>query len=119
MDKASVNRTEDSLAEVLETIHSLRTKYAATRVRDRSKIYNTEICEHLELGFMLDMAEALVLSARARTESRGGHYREDHKMREDDHWLKHSFITKTLEWDIELEYKDVVLGRYEPVERKY
>jgi succinate dehydrogenase / fumarate reductase flavoprotein subunit len=97
----------------------LRTKYAATRVRDRSKVYNTEIVEHIELGFLLDMAEALVVSARARTESRGGHYRQDHQMREDDHWLKHSFISKTIEGETRLEYKDVTMGRYVPVERKY
>jgi succinate dehydrogenase / fumarate reductase flavoprotein subunit len=119
MDKASVNRTEDSLAQVLDTIHDLRTKYAATRVRDRSKVYNTEIVEHIELGFLLDMAEALVVSARARTESRGGHYRQDHQMREDDHWLKHTFISKTIEGETRLEYKDVTMGRYIPVERKY
>ncbi|HYI44345.1 MAG TPA: succinate dehydrogenase flavoprotein subunit [Actinomycetota bacterium] len=119
MDKASVVRTEESLAEMEQILTGLRARYDETRVRDRSKVFNTEICEHLELGFMLDMAEALVVSARARTESRGGHYREDHTMREDDHWLKHSFISKSDEWGTELEYRDVVLGRYEPVERKY
>jgi succinate dehydrogenase / fumarate reductase flavoprotein subunit len=119
MDKASVNRTEESLSEVLEIIHDLRTRYASTRVRDRSKVYNTEIVEHIELGFLLDMAEALVVSARARTESRGGHYRQDHQLREDDHWLKHSFISKTIEGETRLEYKDVTMGRYVPVERKY
>jgi succinate dehydrogenase / fumarate reductase flavoprotein subunit len=119
MDKASVNRTEDSLSEVLETIHDLRARYGQTRVRDRSKVYNTEIVEHIELGFLLDMAEALVVSARARTESRGGHYRQDHQMREDDHWLKHTFISKAIDDEIQLEYKDVTMGRYVPVERKY
>jgi succinate dehydrogenase / fumarate reductase flavoprotein subunit len=68
---------------------------------------------------MLDMAEALVISARARTESRGGHYREDHQMREDEHWLKHTFITRKPEGETQLSYKDVTLGRYTPVERKY
>ncbi|HEY7874054.1 MAG TPA: succinate dehydrogenase flavoprotein subunit [Actinomycetota bacterium] len=119
MDKASVNRTDESLGQVHETIKRLRTQYAAARVKDRSKIYNTEIIEHIELGFLLDMAEALVVSARARTESRGGHYRQDHQMREDDHWLKHTFISKTIEGEIRLEYKDVTMGRYVPVERKY
>jgi succinate dehydrogenase / fumarate reductase flavoprotein subunit len=118
MDKASVVRTDDSLGEMLEGLRDLRKRYDECRVRDRSKVFNTELCEHLELGFMLDMAEALVVSARARTESRGGHYREDHTMREDDHWLKHSFITKSADGP-KLEYRDVVLGRYEPVERKY
>jgi succinate dehydrogenase / fumarate reductase, flavoprotein subunit len=119
MDKASVVRTEGSLEDVLGTIGQLRKRYDAARVKDRSKIFNTELVEHVELGFLLDMAEALVLSARARTESRGGHYREDHTMREDNHWLKHTFITRTRDGDIRLAYKDVTLGRYEPVERKY
>ena len=119
MDKASVVRTDDSLSDVLETITKLRKRYAGARVRDRSKVFNTELTEYIELGFMIDMAEALVVSARARTESRGGHYREDHQLREDEHWLKHSFIRKGPEGKVELSYKDVTMGRYIPVERKY
>jgi succinate dehydrogenase / fumarate reductase flavoprotein subunit len=119
MDKASVVRTEESLSAVLDVLHQLRERYSHTRVRDRSKVFNTELTEHLELGFLLEMAEALVVSARARTESRGGHYREDHQLREDDHWLKHTFITRTSEGQHELSYKDVTMGRYMPVERKY
>ena len=119
MDKASVVRTEESLGEAEAELATLQQRYAQARVRDRSKIFNTEVIEHIELGFLLDMAEALVISARARTESRGGHYREDHQMREDDHWLKHSFISRTPEGETSLEYKDVTMGRYVPVERKY
>jgi succinate dehydrogenase / fumarate reductase flavoprotein subunit len=116
---ASVSRTDESLGKAISDIEGLRTRYEAARVRDRSKIYNTEIVEHIELGYMIDMAEALAVSARARTESRGGHYREDHQMREDEHWLKHSFITKLPDGQTKLAYKDVVMGRYVPVERKY
>nr|MBA2599234.1 succinate dehydrogenase flavoprotein subunit [Actinomycetota bacterium] len=119
MDKASVLRTEESLLDVLETIGKLRERYGRARVKDRSKVFNTELVEHIELGYLIDMAEALVVSARARTESRGGHYREDHQLREDDHWLKHSFISKAATGETVLNYKDVTLGRYEPVERKY
>lgn len=119
MDKASVVRTEDSLNEVLSVLGSLRKVYARARVKDKSKIFNTELTEHIELGFMIDMAEALVISAKARTESRGGHYREDHQMREDDHWLRHTFITKSPDGETNLAYRGVAAGRYEPVERKY
>jgi succinate dehydrogenase / fumarate reductase flavoprotein subunit len=119
MDKASVSRTEEGLSEVLNTIDRLKKRYADVRVRDHSKIFNTELIEHVELGFLIDMAEALVVSARARTESRGGHYRQDHEMREDDHWLKHTFASRTADGEIRLAYKDVTMGRYEPVERKY
>jgi succinate dehydrogenase flavoprotein subunit len=116
---ASVSRTDESLGRAISDIEGLRTRYDAARVRDRSKIYNTEIVEHIELGYMLEMAEALAVSARARTESRGGHYREDHQMREDEHWLKHTFATKMPDGETKLTYKDVVMGRYVPVERKY
>ncbi|MFP5297914.1 MAG: succinate dehydrogenase flavoprotein subunit [Actinomycetota bacterium] len=119
MDKASVVRTEESMAAVLGTIDELKKQYATAKVGDKSKVFNTELIEHMELGFLLDMAEALVVSARARTESRGGHYREDHQLREDEHWMKHSFIAKTEDGGTELTYKPVTLGRYEPVERKY
>ncbi|HEX2057982.1 MAG TPA: succinate dehydrogenase flavoprotein subunit [Actinomycetota bacterium] len=119
MDNASVVRTDESLGKALDSIGRLKERYRMAPVRDRAKVYNTEIVEHIELGFLLDMAEALVVSARARTESRGGHYREDHKMREDDHWMKHTFATRGADGDIRLDYKDVTLGRYEPVERKY
>ena len=119
MDKASVVRTDESLGSVLDTLRALQTLYSETRVGDQSKVFNTELVEHIELGFLLDMAEALVISAKARTESRGGHYREDHQMREDDHWMRHSFITRSPDGDHKLSYKDVTLGRYEPVERKY
>ncbi|MDQ4095037.1 MAG: FAD-binding protein, partial [Actinomycetota bacterium] len=119
MDKASVVRTEDSLNAALQSLKDIRKDYERARVKDRSKVFNTELTEHIELGFMIDMAEALVLSARARTESRGGHYREDHQMREDDHWLRHTFITRTPEGETRLSYRGVAAGRYEPVERKY
>ena len=119
MENASVLRTDESLSTALNDVESLRKEYASARVRDRSKVFNTDLTEFLELGFLLDMAEALVVSAKARTESRGGHYREDHQMREDEHWLKHTFITKSADGSTELDYKDVTLGRYVPVERKY
>jgi succinate dehydrogenase / fumarate reductase flavoprotein subunit len=119
MDKASVHRTEESLTQVLGTLANLRQRFDKARVKDHSKIFNTELVEHIELGYLIDMAEATVISARARTESRGAHYREDHKLREDEHWMKHTFITRTPDDEIRLAYKDVAAGRYEPVERKY
>jgi succinate dehydrogenase / fumarate reductase, flavoprotein subunit len=119
MDRASVVRTEESLSAMLSILSDLRRRYDKTRVKDRSKVFNTELVEHIELGYLLDMADALVISARARTESRGGHFRDDHTMREDEHWMKHTFITRTPDGDARLSYKEVTLGRYEPVERKY
>jgi succinate dehydrogenase / fumarate reductase flavoprotein subunit len=119
MDKASVVRTEDSLGEMLSLIGPLRERYSRARVGDRSKIFNTELVEHMELGYLIDMAEALVVAAKARKESRGGHYREDFQDRDDTDWLKHSFVTRTPEGETVLDFKPVTMGRYEPVERKY
>ncbi len=119
MDNASVVRTDESLNSVLASIEQLNKTYSQAKVRDKGKVFNTELIEHIELGFLLDMAEALVVSAKARTESRGGHYRDDYQSRDDTQWMKHSFITKTPDGGTELTYKPVTLGRYEPVERKY
>ena len=73
----------------------------------------------VELGFLLDCADALVAAALARDESRGGHYREDHPLRDDEHWLRHSLSYRNDDGSIRLEYKDVKLGAYVPMERKY
>ena len=118
-DKASVSRDDDGLGHALETIGKLRDRFSRARVKDQSKIFNTELVEHMELGFLLDMAEATVVSARARTESRGGHYRDDHQLREDERWLRHTFISKSTDGETRLAYKDVTLDRYTPTERKY
>jgi succinate dehydrogenase / fumarate reductase flavoprotein subunit len=65
------------------------------------------------------MAEALIVSARARTESRGGHYREDHSLREDERWLMHTLVPQLPVGEPKLAYKDVTLDLYMPVERKH
>ena len=59
-----------------------------------------------------------MVSARARTESRGGHFREDHPARDDKHWLRHTLALRT-DGGVKLDYKPVTMTRYEPMERKY
>jgi succinate dehydrogenase / fumarate reductase, flavoprotein subunit len=88
-------------------------------VQDKGKVYNTDLMEAWELGALLDCADTLVTAALARDESRGGHYREDHPLREDDRWLRHSLAYREEDGSIRLEYKDVKMGPYEPMERKY
>ena len=72
-----------------------------------------------ELGFLIDLAETLVVSAMARTESRGAHSRDDHPTRDDANWMKHSLAFRTDDGGVRLDYKAVVGGKYEPMERKY
>jgi succinate dehydrogenase / fumarate reductase flavoprotein subunit len=75
--------------------------------------------EALELGFLLDISDTIVTGALARDESRGGHYREDHPLRDDASWLKHSLATRQADGSVELDFKPVKMGDYIPMERKY
>jgi succinate dehydrogenase / fumarate reductase, flavoprotein subunit len=117
-DLAGVVRVEEGLRKVQELLGSLRDRFGRAVVQDKGKVYNTDLMEAWELGALLDCADTLVAAALARDESRGGHYREDHPLRDDDHWLRHSLAYRDGE-EIRLEYKDVKTGTYVPMERKY
>jgi succinate dehydrogenase / fumarate reductase flavoprotein subunit len=86
---------------------------------DKGKRYNSDLLEAVELGFLLDLAQALVVTARARTESRGGHSREDYPTRDDVNFMRHSMAYRSSESEIRLDYKPVTVTRYQPMERKY
>jgi succinate dehydrogenase / fumarate reductase flavoprotein subunit len=119
MDLAGVVRDEAGLGNLQARLKDLRTRYANVVIQDKGKIFNTDLMEAVELGFLLDISDTLVVAALARDESRGGHYREDHPLRDDDHWLRHSLAYREEDGSIRLEYKDVKLGTYIPMERKY
>jgi succinate dehydrogenase / fumarate reductase flavoprotein subunit len=72
----------------------------------------------MELGYLLDLAETLVVGALARQESRGGHSREDFPARDDENWLKHTLAFRE-DGEVKLAYKPVTITRYQPMERKY
>jgi succinate dehydrogenase / fumarate reductase flavoprotein subunit len=116
---AFVVRTEESLRKMQEILGSLRERLERVYVQDTGRMFNTELMEVVELGFLLECADALVAGALARDESRGGHYREDHPLRDDANWLKHSLAYRQDDGSIRLEYKPVKLGPYVPMERKY
>ena len=118
-DLCGVVRTEDGLRTLRAKLGSLRDRFHLVGVHDRGKRFNTELVEAVELGFLLDVAETVAAAALARDESRGGHYRDDHPLRDDDHWLKHSLASRGEDGSVRLEYKDVKLGPYVPMERKY
>ncbi|MDP9295578.1 MAG: succinate dehydrogenase flavoprotein subunit [Actinomycetota bacterium] len=118
-DLAFVVRSEEGLTKMEGILEGLHERYRDVYVQDTGKLYNTELMEAVELGFLLDCAEALVAGALARDESRGGHYREDHPLRDDDHWLKHTLAYREPDGSIRLDYKDVKMGPYIPMERKY
>jgi succinate dehydrogenase / fumarate reductase flavoprotein subunit len=118
-DLAFVVRSDESLAKMQGVLENLRDRYERAGVTDKGAVYNTDLMETVEVGFLLDCADALVEAARARTESRGGHYREDHPLRDDANWLKHSLATRQEDGSIALDYKPVKMGPYIPMERKY
>ncbi|MGH2663821.1 MAG: succinate dehydrogenase flavoprotein subunit [Actinomycetota bacterium] len=118
-DLAGVVRIEEGLRKMRELLTGLRERYRRAVVQDKGKIYNTELMEAWELGALLDCADTLVAAAMAREESRGGHYREDQPLRDDDHWLRHSLAFREPDDSVRLEFKPVKLGTYVPMERKY
>ncbi|MEJ7754873.1 MAG: succinate dehydrogenase flavoprotein subunit [Candidatus Limnocylindrales bacterium] len=118
MERCGVFRSEEGLSELTGEIRTLRQRYRKAAISDRGRVYNTDLLEARELGYLIDCAESTVAAARARTESRGGHYREDHPERDDVDWLKHSLVYKT-DGDPEIRYKPVTITRFEPKPRTY
>ena len=118
-DNASVFRTEETLSAQVEILKTLFARYENIGITDRGERYNTDLMEAIELGFLLENAEAFVHSALNRRESRGAHAREDFKDRDDVNFLKHTMIFKGEVGKPEIKWKDVVLGKYEPKPRTY
>lgn len=118
-DKASVFRDRATLTHLVRCLRQLQQRYQQIRIQDRGTVFNTDLVEAIELGFLLDVAEVTVAAALAREESRGAHYREDFTKRDDATWLKHSLAYRTGSGDIALKYKPVTITRFQPQERKY
>ena len=118
-DLCGVIRNDGGLRQLQGILGNLHERYKLIGVHDRGRTFNTELMEAVELGFLLDISDAVVAAALTRDESRGGHYREDNPLREDDRWLVHSLAYREGDGSIRLEYKNVQLGPYVPMERKY
>ncbi|HNC73896.1 MAG TPA: succinate dehydrogenase flavoprotein subunit [Elusimicrobiota bacterium] len=118
MDDCGVYRSEAGLKKVQAKIVECRARYAGVGVADKGKQFNTELLEALELENLIDLAECTVASAIARKESRGAHAREDFPKRDDAQFLKHTLATKT-PTGVSLDYKPVVITKFQPQERKY
>jgi len=116
---AAVYRTEASLKQAEDDLAALKERYSRVSIMDKGKRYNSDLLEAVELGFLLDLAQALVVGARARTESRGGHSREDYPNRDDVNFMRHSMAYRRPDGEIVLDYKPVTVTRYQPMERKY
>ncbi|ROS76946.1 succinate dehydrogenase flavoprotein subunit [Cellulomonas sp. PhB143] len=138
---AQVFRTGESLGQALTDIRELQARFRTVSVQDKGRMFNTDLLEALELGFLLDIAEVTVVAAINRKESRGGHYREDFPKRDDTNYMLHTMtyrrppsapdaVDGTVEeyfdhveefdgYKVVLGSKSVTQTRYEPMERKY
>jgi succinate dehydrogenase / fumarate reductase, flavoprotein subunit len=119
MDKyAAVFRDEDGLRQGLEVVRRLKEEAQTVATDDKGTIFNQDVLAAIELGFMLDNAECVVVAALERKESRGAQFRTDFPERNDDEWLKH--IDLVGNGDVpEVSYSDVTITQWEPEERKY
>jgi fumarate reductase flavoprotein subunit len=113
-----IYRTEESLQKTCDAITRLKDRYQQVGISDKSNSFNTELTTVIELGFLLDAAEAVAFSALARKESRGSHQRTDFPQRDDQRYLKHSLAYRS-DGDPRIEYSDVVITKWPPAERVY
>jgi succinate dehydrogenase / fumarate reductase flavoprotein subunit len=119
MDKyAAVFRDEAGLREGLEIVRRLKEEAKTVAIDDKGTVFNQDLLGAVELGFMLDNAECIVVGAIERKESRGAQYRTDFPERNDDEWLKH--IDLEIDSDgPKVSYSEVTMTQWEPQERKY
>ena len=116
---AQVYRNEDTLTKALNDVRALKERYKHVAIQDKGQRYNTDLLEAVELGFLLDLAEALAYTALERRETRGGHAREDYPTRDDANFMAHSMLYKNPDGSLRLDTKPVTITRYQPMERKY
>jgi len=116
---AGIYRTGTSLVDAAAKLRQLQQRYTNTVLDDHSLTFNTELIAAMELGFMLDVAEAIVQCALHRTESRGAHQRTDFPKRDDEKFLVHSLVHRNADGSSRVEHLPVKVTRWPPGERVY
>jgi len=117
-EDVGIYRTGSIMESALDKVLELKDRFKQVHVTDTGKIFNTELLNAWELGNMLDVAELVTVCALNRTESRGGHSREDYPNRDDQNWLKHTLARKE-NGKVMVDYKPVVVTKYQPKARVY
>ena len=114
----AVFRTEEGMQASLGKLRELKERYRRLPVRHKGHVYNTDLIFHLELGYMLDVAEVIAVSGLGRQESRGAHFRRDMPERNDAEWLRHTMATSSEDGPA-ISYLPVTVTRWEPQARVY
>lgn len=117
-EKAGVFRDKRNLTEALEGIAELRERFKKAYVAGSCLRYCQEFVTIVEFDSMLDIGEVILLGALKREETRGSHFRLDFPKRDDNRWLKHTLVSRT-DRGPRIDFKEVKIGKYKPVERKY
>ena len=124
MKRCGVFRNGKDLAAQLDYVRECQQRFKNITIDDKGEKFNTDLMEAIELGHLLDFSEIIVLGALERKECRGAHYRKDFEkegkgIRDDKNWLKHTLAFREPDGKIRLDYKPVVITRFQPMERKY
>jgi succinate dehydrogenase / fumarate reductase flavoprotein subunit len=113
-----VFRHAEGIQVALDRVRELAEQFQSAYIDDRGSVFNQDVIGAIELGFLLDNAEATCVAALHRTESRGAQYRTDYAKRNDEEWLKHIDLVLN-ETGPEIEYSGVTITQWQPQERTY
>ncbi len=116
---AAVFRDAEGLSKAHEIIRRLKEEAPGAAIDDRGSVFNQDVIGAIELGYMLDVAEAIIVAAQERKESRGAQFRTDFPERNDGEWLKHVDISVNGADVPRVSYSPVTITRWEPQERTY
>jgi succinate dehydrogenase / fumarate reductase flavoprotein subunit len=118
-DKVAVFRDEKGLLEAHEIVRRLKEEAKNATIDDRGAVFNQDVLGAIELSYMLDCAECIVVGALERKESRGAQFRTDYPKRNDDEWLKHIDLSLNGSDVPKVSYSPVTITKWEPQERTY
>lgn len=114
-----IYRSKENCERARQAIEQLKQRYKNVKVTDHSDTFNTDWLTTIELGYLIDVAEAMIYSADARTESRGSHQRLDYPDRDDENFLKHTLAYYRVGEPPKIEYSSVKITKSQPAQRVY
>src|SRR5579884_2573421 len=113
-----VYRTVAGLEIAKKKLMELRKRYQDIYVKDKGKVFNSNLRDAIEIGNMIELAQTVVEGALARRESRGSHAMEEFPKRDDANFLKHTLAFRTDDYP-RIAYSPVKITKWQPMERVY